>query len=330
MTSGWTLAVLRMSERLSGRTLRKKLFGLSHSAVSFEKRGFFAGVPGAREHLERAGGAFVDGYNAAVADSGPRRLAQELARLPADLTGFAHEGASMALALAAIVMPWSRGRWRAFVEETRASHLYLSLVGAGWALARLRLRRLPRFIADADALHAPLVYDGYGFHEAFFHPQRALWHGAARLSGEAAASFDQGAGRALWFIAGAEPFRIREAIDCVARVRRGDLWSGIGLAAAYAGGQDARGIRALLHGAHHDVHHFAQGIAFAAKARVRAGNVLPECNAVCLAVWGMDARAVADAADEELEGVRNVIVEARFAAWRAALRDRHAALQESS
>src|SRR5436305_1533336 len=80
-------------------------------------------------------------------------------------------------------------------------------------------------------------------------------------------AFDRGLGRGRWFICGASPDRLREMIAGFPETRHGDLWSGVGLACAYAGGVDESTLRAVQRLA--GPHRFAmgQGTAFAAKAR---------------------------------------------------------------
>jgi hypothetical protein len=78
-------------------------------------------------------------------------------------------------------------------------------VGLGWAWARLPgnpERRLPAL----DPLLGWLAVDGYGFHEGYFHWRRRV---SARelprgLSASARRVFDQGLGRSLWFVEGAD------------------------------------------------------------------------------------------------------------------------------
>jgi hypothetical protein len=307
--------------------VRRRLFGISAEEVRFDRRGFPTDVPGIRERLERAGTAFVDGYNAALVERrDPARLMETLDALPLDLRGFAYEGASMALALVDILV---RGRqWRRLFELA-PQHVYLMLVGVGWAMARLHLRALPKLARDLDDASWPLVYDGYGFHQGFFHAaQYVRGQGRPPLRGYALRAFDQGLGRSLWFVEGASPARIESTISAFDAARREDLWSGAGLACGYAGGLDASGLAELraLAGAHRGA--LAQGVVFAAAARVRAGNSDGEtaraCRAVCALepaeahALGVDALANADAGPLRYESWRRNIA-ASFADEREAV-----------
>lgn len=305
---------------------REKLFGLSHGEVRFARRGFPADVPGIRERLERAGGAFVDGYNIALRHrDAPGALSASLLALDHDLHGFAHEGAAMSLAILDQLAPWSRSRWREFLDAN-PRHRYLILVGGGWAMARLFRRGVPRFARGADATSWPLLYDGYGFHQAFFRP--AKYVRARRqppLAGYAAKAFDQGVGRSLWFVEGASAARIAATIGSFEPARRGDLWSGAGLACAYAGGLDRAGVAELREraGAHAD--DLAQGVAFAATARVEAGNATAATELACEVLWSATPGGVADFVDEDLrQAAADGEGEVRYEAWRRRIRRRFA------
>ncbi len=78
-----------------------------------------------------------------------------------------------------------------------------------------------------------------------------------------------------------------------AEQRHGDLWSGVGLAATFAGGSTPSDLAAIRHSAGQHLGDLAQGTAFAAKARSHAGYV-PEHSEV--AMWALGDRSVADAA----------------------------------
>jgi enediyne biosynthesis protein E3 len=115
-------------------------------------------------------------------------------------------------------------------------------VGAGWALARLpgcAGASIPLFPSSIP-LARWLALDGYGFHQGYFYwPESVRRQAVPRgVNGYARRAFDQGLGRSLWFVEGAETAQIASAISAFPQARRADLWSGVGLACAYAGGRD--------------------------------------------------------------------------------------------
>jgi hypothetical protein len=285
-----------------GRLLRAAL-GIAPAEATFARRGFTAADAAARGRLERVGAAFVGGYNAALeadADELPARLDEA----GAELRGFAYEGAAMALALLDALTPWRRGRVAAFLRGAGEPHAYMVHVGAGWALARLR-RRLDGVPRGMDPLLGWLAADGYGFHEGYFHPRRHVDRLALprRASGYALRVFDQGLGRSLWFVHGADPARVAAAIARFAHARRADLWSGAGLACAYAGGSRPGAAEALAAAAGPHRPALAQGAAFAAGARRRAGNPAAHTDTACRALCGAGADVAAAAAAAALDGL---------------------------
>ncbi|HEV3000550.1 MAG TPA: DUF1702 family protein, partial [Solirubrobacteraceae bacterium] len=251
--------------------LRVRLLGIEPGEASFARRGFASCDAVAQARLELVGRTFVAGYRAALADDDPPALAARLDDVDAELRGFAYEGAAMALALLDQVLPVRR-RLAAFLAGPGEPHVYMVHVGAGWALARLR--RGPRALAALDPLLRSLALDGYGFHSGYFAPRRHLGEQRVprRLTGYAARAFDQGLGRCSWFATGGEAARAAGVIARFPAVRRPDLWSGLALAVTYAGPASEEALRVLRTAGAPHAPHLAQGAAFAAAARERAGN----------------------------------------------------------
>jgi hypothetical protein len=281
--------------------VRRRLFGISTEEASFARRGFRGGDRRTRERLEQIGRGFLHGYHAALEEDGPDRLASELGLIESDLRGFAFEGAGMGLHLLDLLTPWKRDRLLRFLAGPGAEHVYMVHVGAGWALAQLG-RRIDHALARFDPLLGWLAIDGYGFHQGYFHWPETVERQRfpERLSGYARRAFDQGLGRSLWFVEGAEVDRIAETIARFPRLRHADLWSGVGLACAYAGGVPAEAIEALIKFAGVNQPHLAQGVAFAAKARERAGNPASQTLLACRLICGMPSEDVARLTNQAL------------------------------
>ncbi len=293
-------------------------------AVDFDVRGFQARDPAARQLLELHGLSFATGFNAAIATPASF-LAARLEQVAYEERGFAFEGAGMALALLDLLVPVRRCRVAAFLANEGSPHVYMIHVGAGWALARLGRRPWGRL--RLDPLLRWLALDGYGFHEAFFDPtsvvrrHRLPW----QIRGESRRVFDQGVGRALWFVDGADPERIAGTIGSFEEHRHADLWSGTGLAAAYAGCIDEDGLALLASLAGGYRLHLAQGAAFAAKARIRAGNLGPHTELACSVIGGVDAAAAARITDQALEHSGGGDTAADYDRWRGEIRTQLAA-----
>ncbi len=303
------------------RRVARLLFGIAPGETSFERRGFRWDSEAVRQRLEGVAGRFVEGYHAALEEASIDSLAVRLGAIPAEVSGFAYEGAGMALALLDAMTPWrSRKRIDAFLGGPGDPHNYLVHVGAGWILARLPLSP-ERLLTGLEPVLGWLALDGYGFHEGFFHPERTVRRHEvpAKVRGYARHAFDQGIGRSLWFVEGAGPQRLHGTISSFPADRQGDVWSGTGLACAYAGGRDRAAVEELLRHAGEHAPQFAQGIAFAAEARRQAGNLAPQTALACDVVWKLDAEQVARLAveaGEDLPPVPADTAEPAYEVWR--------------
>ncbi len=283
---------------VSFRGLRKLVFGIPLEEVTFARRNFYAHTPAIQHHLENVGRMFVCGYHMALHDSQADRLAAQLNSVEPAMRGFAFEGAAMALALLDQITPWNRRRVAAFLAGPGQDHVYMVHVGIGWAYARLS-RNIVRALKHYDPLLGWLLIDGFGFHQGYFEAPRyidrqfvpTLAHSYARRV------FDQGLGRSLWFVRGADIDRLVATVNAFAPERRADLWSGIGLACTYAGGVDQAAIIKLRNAAGTAWVQLAQGAAFAAKARQRAQNLLDHTDMACMVLCGMSADAAAEITD---------------------------------
>lgn len=306
---------------LRGRLLRAVL-GIDPAEATFARRGFAVGAPETRERLERVGLTFLEGYHAAL-EGGD--LAARLDETEPAMRGFAFEGAGMAAALLDLLTPWRRGRLAALLRGAGAPHAYMVHVGAGWALARLRrpFHEVPR---GMDPLLGWLAADGYGFHEGYFHPRRFAdgCEQPARLSGYALRGFDQGLGRSLWFVHAADPERIGRALARFPLARREGVWSGVGLACAYAGGPRGDEARALAveAGAHGPA--LAQGAALAAEARRLAGNPSAHTDQACRIRCGVSAEEAAAVTNAARDGLAPRGAIPAYGVWRMRVQEHFA------
>jgi hypothetical protein len=286
-----------------GRRIARRLFAISPREMASAFRGFHLDTRETRDRLEGVAGAFVGGYHAAL-EADPPALAERLDREPAAARGWAYEGAAMALTLLDILTGWRRDRLQSLLAGAGNAHVYIIHVGAGWVLGRLPVSPA-RLLARLDPVNGWLALDGYGFHEGFFHPRAAIGHQRVprRLTGYARRGFDQGLGRSLWFVEGIDAGRIAAAIAAFPPERRPDLWSGVGLACGYAGGMSGGDMAELRRAAGSAAPGLAQGVAFAAEARARAGHIPDFTEIACRVLCGTGAAAAAAVARETVRGL---------------------------
>lgn len=249
--------------------------------------------------LEKVGEMFLTGYAYAMEARTPAEAEERLEQLPTRFKGFAYEGAGMAFALLD-ALPFGGGKVKDFLAGRGDAHNYIVYVGVGWAMARL-----PRFLWSRlwapDPLLRWLVLDGYGFHQAYFKTQKYVheqyvdpafpWPADARSYANNA--IDQGIGRAMWFIGGTDPVLVASMLDKFPESRRADMYAGAGLAATYAGGGDEAELVEFRERAGVYRTQVAQGSAFAAECRIRAGLVIPHTGIATQVFCGTTPEAAA-------------------------------------
>lgn len=300
----------------------------SASETKLQTRGFHDKGPQAREVLETVGESFLTGLGDAVETGSPTATDERLAALPTRYQGFAYEGAAMGFALLDGLLPRSR-RTAAFLRGPGDAHVYMAYVGIGWAMARLPGPLWPD-TSGLDPLLRWLVHDGYGFHQAYFHTDRYVHQRvrdarAARRTGDGAYALraaDQGIGRALWFVGGTDVDRVARLVEGFSAERRSDLYSGVGLAATYAGGADEDELRRLREHAGQHRGFLAQGSAFAAEARARAGIVVPHTELGTAVLCGTDAEKAARASRDlrpDTTAPETDTARPRYEVWRSSL-----------
>jgi enediyne biosynthesis protein E3 len=312
--------------------LRCRIFLPGQSEVTFERRGFYAPDAARQANLEKVGTKFLEGFAYGMGGRYLPDIEASLERIDPAFRGFAYEGCSMALAVRDGIAPVNRHWVRDLLAGRGDAHIYMAYVGIGWAMARLPSVRW-RAIAPRDEMLRWLALDGYGFHQAYFRTRKYVdGQYQAPIPGWPSAyanrAVDQGIGRALWFVNGADVTHLAEAIGKFAPDRRGDLWSGAGLASVYAGGADVADLTEMVRLAGEYRPYAAQGAAFAGEARVRAGLVTPGTELGVKVHCGM---SVAEAA-AVTHDTREALTEAgasgasgpAYERWRERIRERFA------
>ncbi|HEU5471195.1 MAG TPA: DUF1702 family protein [Actinophytocola sp.] len=227
---------------------------------------------------------------------------RRISLVAAEFRGFAYEGAAMAFAVRDALT--GGHRTRELMLGPGRPHIFLTYTGIGLAMGRLP-RMLWRDLVP-DLTGSPyyptmtwLAVDGYGFDRAYrstrrwvdrqYVPKPYPWQG---FPGYFRRAVDQGIGRALWYLHGAAAARVADAVRRFPEHRRGDLWSGVALSAAFAGGSDPEGLALLRKSAGEHRPQLGLGVVFAAKARTVSGFVPPYTGIAAEALAGV---SVADA-----------------------------------
>jgi hypothetical protein len=292
--------------------------GLPLRLADFSRRGFRVDRPAQRAVLELHARNFLGGFNLAMRSW--RRPHEPLSRVDAEERGFAYEGAAMFAGLLDLA---TGGRARALhrlLAGPGNAYAHLVHVGAGWLFTAARVPVVPRL--PRTPLLRWLAVDGSGFGEVYFGGTRALLRRASRTPGAVWQVRVAGCGRALWFAESACPAGIADVVDRAPTVARPHLWSGVGLAAAYAGAADEPARAELLDLVGRYREHFAQGVVFAAGARVRSGIVPRHTRDTCAQVLGVTAEEAARWADEACTDLLDTTDVRAYLEWKSRLRDR--------
>lgn len=323
-------SVKNRSESHFALAVKRRLLRISPSEVSTERRRFIVDCPDKQQRIEAVGTFFLKGYHAAIESRHCDQLHDGLREVPFEYQGFAYEGAAMAVALLDRLQPWRSPQLTHFLSSEQNSYPYLTHVGLGWALARFPggMHRFCQSLSAAEAITteasssssplACLALDGYGFHQSYFDWERYVvaMREPSFLPRDCLPIFRQGVGRSLCFVFGMDGERVARAVGRFPPSSQADLWSGVGLAMAYAGGLSAADVSHLLQHARGDAPALAQGVAFAAKARQRAGFIPDHTHRVCQAVWGQSVDNVAKLTDATLAQVPLRTMTAAYALWR--------------
>jgi hypothetical protein len=262
-------------------SIRGLVLAPSLEDVSFAGRGFAVSPTPATIRLEAVPQAVVCGFEWAMAAHDLTDIERRLRLVDEEQRGFAYEGATMAYT----ILDTIRGdRTRQLLSGAGEKHILLAYIGIGFAMARLPRPLWKKVLPNLSSRYHPtmswLAVDGYGFDRAYFDTERWVdrqeipasypWQGSREYFPRAV---DQGIGRALWFISGADPDKVTAAVRRFAQSRQADLWSGVGLAATFAGGCQPEGLAQLRTSAGDHWAELALGSVFAVKARTYAGFV---------------------------------------------------------
>ncbi|MEU7821735.1 DUF1702 family protein [Catellatospora sp. NPDC049133] len=312
--------------------LRSLAMTPSLASVGFAARGFPVEETAATRRLEAIPQAVVCGFEWAIDARTLWEVERRLDLVEPEMRGFAYEGATMAYTIRDAMAGGRGTRARDLLRGPAQPHVFLTYIGIGFAMARLPRPLWARVLPDLTGTpYYPtmswLAVDGLGFDRAYFDTDRWVarrqrprpypWQGHA---GYFPRAFDQGIGRALWFINGGRPGAVADAVERFEPDRHGDLWSGVGLAATFAGGCDCEELVALRRFAGSHVADLGQGAVFAAKARDFSGFVPVHTEQAAGILAGLPVAAASALADEVTSDGPDEQDLPRYETWRARLR----------
>lgn len=304
---------------LSLRSIVKSHLSLSLNLVDPATRGFLVRDEITYNHLKKVGISFLCGYHAALKDH-EISIKDQLELVDRQYKGFAYEGAAMSLALRDIFFV-KGDRLDRFNSQEGKEHIYMSYIGAGWALARCPHVNYKKYLDRLDPILKWLVIDGYGFHDGYFYPQKAILQQVIPkkfLGSYASRAYSQGIGRSLWFFTGGEINEIVTHIESFPESRRSDLWSGIGLASAYAGGKNSEVYEDLKRLSKNYWPELAQGVAFACKARHLANLITDHTEYASSIICGVSSIEAALLTDKALDD-QEELDENTYESWRVSI-----------
>lgn len=315
-------ALDRQPLRADRDTGEARFFRLPLRLADFDRRGFRLDRPKRRELLEGHAKQFLTGFN--IAARHWRDPHDRLGALPAEERGFAYEGAAMHAALRDIATAGQTRALARLLDGPGRAYPHLIHVGYGWALVPTRLP-LPVPMPRTPLLRW-LALDGAGFAETYFGGVAALYKRCARVPSDRWRARVAGCGRALWFVECADPAGTARVIAKAAVDAQVELWSGVGLAACYAGGAGDEELveLAVLCGSARPA--FEQGAMFAIAARHRSGTVPPHTESACRTLFAVQPQQVARWTDDAAAGLSGQPAVSAYSEWKRRLRERTAHL----
>ncbi|GAA2044204.1 DUF1702 family protein [Catenulispora yoronensis] len=315
-------------------TLRRLALTPSFAKVGFAKRGFPAGPPDAAEHLQAIPRSVVCGFEWGIETRTQRELEQRLELVDIALRGFAYEGAAMACTIRDAMAGGRGHRTRDLLLGPGQPHIFLTYIGIGFAMSHLPRPLWRNVLPDlaGSAFYPTMSWfavDGYGFDLAYFATRRWVdrqrtpkpyaWDGSPDYFPRAV---DFGIGRALWFIHCGRPDRTVAAVRRFDPRRQADLFSGTGLAAAFAGGCEATELATLLDGAAEHRAEVSLGAVLAVKGRHFSGHVPPATEAAAKVLTGLSVDQAVDLADRtEVPHGEGTPAEPAYELWRRRIRE---------
>jgi enediyne biosynthesis protein E3 len=243
---------------------------------------------------------FTTGYNAAL-ETDPETLAKHIAGVDFIERSVMLEGSYAAVAS----MDLKQGANWVKLQELMAvaSDSVIAInEGIGHALCqqRMQIDFIPKV---TSTFWGWMAIDGFGCHAGYFRWPEVIGRQEipAYLDEIGLRAFDQGVGRAIWLIGAADPKTIDSIISKFPKIRRADLWSGVGMMIGFWGADDSRDMRRFLIASGRWRPWLQLGVAFAAMGRLQANQVTDFTREAC--------RMICESNDTEAIGIATKCLE---------------------
>lgn len=183
------------------------------------------------ENIQTIVDTFQNGRKISELELGLDELIARLHEFEPRYRSVAFEGASMGVALVNQL-----STWKVYANQTE-KHATQVHIGLGWAIGEQQLD-LASTLSEIEPEMQVKVLDGYGYWNGLFRRRMTIrtQQVPENVTSEYQSGFDQGVGRAIWYISKGDIEKLISIINHFSGSRRQDLWRGIGVASTYVGG----------------------------------------------------------------------------------------------
>ena len=183
------------------------------------------------DNIQTVVDTFQKGRSMSELELGLDELITQLNQFEPRYRSVAFEGASMGVALVNEISTWKKYSEKAEKHSTQVH------IGLGWAIAEQELD-LASILSEINPEMQVKVLDGFGYWHGLFRRRLTIRTQSIpeNITAEFQTGFDQGVGRAIWYISKGEVAKVLNIINHFSEGRRANLWQGIGVALTYVGG----------------------------------------------------------------------------------------------
>ncbi len=236
--------------------------------------------------LRKVASTFLDGFAVASESTVNDALHREVRSLPQTDRGVCYEGVAAGKTVRDLTAHTDLSEASELLRDEE-NYSFLLYLGIGEAMAQMKL---PPQLCNAVAKEkwSGQIIEGYGFFDGYFN-----WHDAlvdqrypVGLEPGLRAAYDQGIGRAIYFVTNCAPAQMRDMIACFPEERRAEIWAGIGIPAAYVGGLSEREFKTFLNFAGQFRAELMQGVLLGASARAKQNAIPDHTELACNIAFG--------------------------------------------